>query len=98
MIYQMLSELENKFLKILNARFNYTSQMNENSNLQPYVDDMELFMVELYRKFKDPGDVDRLHTINKDVIDIKYQMSENVKKVMHNIDNSSVNFMNNIFI
>jgi hypothetical protein len=87
----MLTELQNKTLKTLNTKFYNTNPNEDNSNLRSYVDEMESFMVELYRKFKDPGGEDKIFSINRDVEDIKYQMSENVKKVMHNIDNASVN-------
>jgi hypothetical protein len=87
----MLSELESKTLKTLNTKFFTTGNLNnENSNLKSYIDEMELLMVELYRKFKDPGGVDRLYTMNRDVNEMKQTMSQNVKKVMNNIDDASV--------
>ena len=87
----MLSDLENKTIKTLNSKvFNTTSLNNENYNTKSYVDEMELFMVELYKKFKDPGGVDRLYTINRDVADIKHTMSQTVKKAMNNIDDATV--------
>ena len=53
---------------------------------------MELLMVELFRKYNDPGGVDRLFTINRDVDDIKHTMSQTVKKAMNNIDEASVKY------
>jgi len=90
----MLSELETTTLKTLNTKF-YTPGItkNENSNLKSHTTEMELLMVELYRKYNDPGGVDRLFTINRDVDEIKHTMSQTVKKAMNNIDEASVKYL-----
>ena len=94
----MLTDLENKTIKTLNSKvFNTSSISSENYNTKSYVDEMELFMVELYRKFQDPGGVDRLYTINRDVDDIKHTMSKTVKKAMNNIDDATVWISLNFF-
>lgn len=89
----MLSELETTTLKTLNKKF-YTPGIakNENSNIKSNTTEMELLMVELFRKYNDPGGVDRLFTINRDVDDIKHTMSQTVKKAMNNIDEASVKY------
>lgn len=83
----MLSELENKALKILNTKF---FNLTDNSNVKSYSDDIQLTMVELYRRYKDPSNVDRLIEIKKDVSDIQLEMKGNVKKIIHNIEDATV--------
>jgi hypothetical protein len=89
----MLGELENKTLKTLNTKMfnNYGNRnSNDNSNAKSYLDETQLYLVELYRKYRDPGSVDRLHAIQKDVDTIQIEMKDNVKKMMSNIDDASV--------
>jgi hypothetical protein len=83
----MLSELENKTLKTLNTKF---FNLTDNSGIKSYVDDIQLSMVELYRKYKDPSNVDRLFEIKKDVSEIHTDMKSNVKKIMVNIEDATV--------
>jgi hypothetical protein len=82
----MLSELENKSLKILNTKFFKlgTTETKQHS------DDIQLTMVELYQRYRDPSNVDRLHEMKRDVNDIKKEMDLSVKKMVKNIENATV--------
>jgi hypothetical protein len=84
--YQMLTELESKSLNLLNTKFfNLRSNKEE---IKTHSDNIQLNMVELYRKYKDPGNVDRLIDIKRDVDDMQRHMKENVKKMVSSIDDA----------
>jgi hypothetical protein len=86
----MLTELENKTLKSLNTKF---INIKEEDTLKPNRDEFQLNMVELHRKYCNPSNVDKLFEIQKDVKDIEIDMKKNVKNMVSNIENASVNFI-----
>lgn len=87
--YQMLSELENRTLKTLNAKF-FNLNQTQNSDVKMHGDDIQLIMVELYRKYKDPASSDRLISAMNDVNDIKIDMGKNMRSMFDNISNVEV--------
>ncbi len=82
----MLSELENKTLNTLNTKF-FGLKSNP-AEVKTQSDNIQLSMVELYRKYKDPTSVDRLLEVQRNVNEIQKDMKENIKKVVSNIDNA----------
>jgi hypothetical protein len=85
----MLSELENKTLNTLNTKFfGLKSNQSNPVDIKTQSDNIQLSMVELYRKYKDPTSVDRLLEVKRNVNDIQKDMKENIKKVVSNLDNA----------
>ena len=82
----MLNELENKSLSTLNTKF-FGLKSNPNES-KSHSDNIQLNMVELYRKYKDPASVDRLLDVKKDVKDIQNEMKTNIRKVVSNIESA----------
>jgi hypothetical protein len=82
----MLAELESKSLNLLNTKF--FNLKSNNPDIKSHSDNIQLNMVELFRKYKDPGNVDRLVDVQNDVNDIQRHMKDNVKNIISNIDNA----------
>jgi hypothetical protein len=83
--YQMLNELKEKSLKILNSKYFGLGERDGGKT------DIQFNMSELYQKYFNPSNVDRLIGINKDVQEIQLTMKDNISKTMNNIDNANVN-------
>lgn len=84
----MLSELEMKALMTLNTKFFNVSTQGKIDTKQ-YSDNIQLTMVELHRRFRDPGNVDRLHLIQRDIDDMKKDMNYNLNKMVQNVNAAS---------
>jgi hypothetical protein len=82
----MLSELESKSLNVLNTKF--FNLKSNNNDVKSHCDNIQLNMVELYRKFQDPGNVDRIVDVQRDVNEIQRHMKDNVKNIMQNLDSA----------
>jgi hypothetical protein len=82
--YQMLNELQDKSLKILNSKYFGLGEKEGSKN------DIQFHMAELYRKYTNPSNVDRLIDIRNDVSEIQLTMKDNIKQTINNIDNATV--------
>jgi hypothetical protein len=80
----MLNELQNKSLKILNSKYFGLGEKDGGKN------DIQFHMAELYRKYMNPSNVDRLHDINNEVHEIQLTMKDNIAKSLNNIDSANV--------
>lgn len=83
----MLSELQSKSIKVLTTKFFDTT---DKSALKYEIDNIQLNMVELYRKFNTPSQVDKLWGIKNDVEDIKSNLNKNVSLMVGNLTELSV--------
>ncbi len=61
---------------------------SNNNDVKSHCDNIQLNMVELYRKFQDPGNVDRIVDVQRDVNEIQRHMKDNVKNIMQNLDSA----------
>jgi len=86
----MLAELQNKCIKKLISKIFNTEDDTSNSNIKPELDNMQLNMVEIYRKYNTPGNVDTLTTIKNDVNEIKINMKKNINTMVSNITELTV--------
>jgi hypothetical protein len=93
----MLTELENKTLKTLNTKF-FNSKVEDNPSLKSEKDSLELMMVELYQKYKDPNKANVLYSLQTEVNGLQTQMKSNINQVIINIDNTKVNIILNTAI
>ena len=82
----MLSEIESKSLNVLNTKF--FNLKSSNTETKSHSDNIQLNIVELFRKYKDPVNVDRLVDVQRDVNDIQRHMKDNVKKMVTNLDDA----------
>jgi hypothetical protein len=88
----MLSELQSKSIKVLTTKFFNNS---DKSSLKSEMDNIQLNMVELYRRFNTPGQVDKLWGMKNDVEEIKSNLNKNVSMMVGNLTELSVNANNN---
>ena len=88
----MLSELQSKSIKVLTTKFFNNS---DKSSLKSEMDNIQLNMVELYRRFNTPGQVDKLWGMKNDVEEIKSNLNKNVSMMVGNLTELSVNTNNN---
>ena len=82
----MLSEIQNKCIKKLISKIFDT----ENADVKGEIDNMQLNMVELYRKYNNPGKVDTLWAIKNDVDDIKIDMNKKMTVMVSNMTELTV--------
>jgi len=90
----MLAELQNKCIKKLTSKIFNTDLETPDPDAKTEIDNMQLNMVELYRKYNNPGKVDSLFTIKNDVEDIKSSVKNTMKTMLNNITELTV--INNI--
>lgn len=83
----MLSELQAKSIKVLTTKFFDTT---DKSSLKSEIDNIQLNMVELYRRFNTPSQVDKLWGIKNDVDEIKSNLNKNVSLMVGNMSELSV--------
>ena len=82
----MLSEIQNKCIKKLISKL-FSS---ENANVKPELDNMQLNMVEIYRKYNDPGKVDSLWGLKNDVNEIKLDINKSMTTIVNNVTELNV--------
>lgn len=87
--YKMLSDLENRTLYDLNK--NYLDNIGEDESLLSSAfkstrDNIKLYMVELYQKYRDIGSIDKIRAIQTDVDVIKTDMKDNMNKMILNLE------------
>ncbi len=87
----MLSELQSKSIKVLTTKF---FDSTDKSALKSEMDNIQLNMVELYRRFNNPSQVDKLWGIKNDVDDIKSNLNKNVNLMVGNLTELSVRKLN----
>ncbi len=83
----MLNELQSKSIKVLTTKFFDNS---DKSMMKAEYDNIQLNMVELYRKYNNPSQVDKLWGIKNDVEDIKNDLNKNVNLMIGNLTELSV--------
>lgn len=91
----MLSELQSKSIKVLTTKF---FDSTDKSGLKSELDNMQLNMVELYRRFNTPSQVDKLWGIKNDVAEIKTNLNKNVSLMVGNLTELSVKNLNQNFL
>ena len=87
--YKLLMDLENKSLPIINKYYHKTKSNNTNSDEDPfktYAKDIQLYMVELERKYREVVANDKIKVIQNEVNDIKIEMKENINNMLGNIE------------
>lgn len=87
--YSMLAELQNKCIKKLISKI-FSTENDNIDNVKPEVDNMQLNMVEIYRKYNNPAQIDTLWSIKNDVNDIKINMKKNMNTMISNVTELSV--------
>jgi hypothetical protein len=89
--YKLLNELQKKTLDTLNKEYLNKLGFDENlnNNFKNTKDDIQLYMVELERNYRDIGQIDKIRNIQNDVNDIKIEMKNNVNQMINNIELTS---------
>ena len=87
--YKMLSDLEDNSLYDLNK--NYLDKIGEDESLissgfKSIGDNIKLYMVELYQKYRNIGSVDQIRAIQNDVDEIKTDMKKNMNNMLLNLE------------
>ena len=81
--YQLIKELHDKNLKSLNSKY-------LNLGTEGKANDIQFDMVEVYRKYNNLSNMDRINAISTEVDDIKIVMKSNVNKMITNIECAEV--------
>lgn len=87
----MLSDLQNKSIKKLTSKIFNTDLETPDPDAKTEIDNMQLNMVELYRKYNNPGNVDSLFQIKNDVEDIKSSVKSTIRTMVNNLSELTVN-------
>jgi len=83
----MLNELQTKNLKVLMTKI---FDAMDKSTIKSEIDNIQLNMVELYRRYNTPSQVDKLWGIKNDVDEIKTNLNKNVNLMVGNLTELSV--------
>ncbi len=89
--YKLLNELIKNSIEKLNKEYLNKIGFDENldKNFKRTGDDIQLYMVELERNYRDIGQIDKIRNIQNDVNDIKIEMKNNVNQMINNIELTS---------
>ena len=88
--YKLLMDLENKSISTINKHYiNYTNT-NNNISLEEYfktyAKDIQLYMVELERNYRDIVANDKIKLIQNEVDDMKIEMKKNLNNMLGNVE------------
>ena len=86
--YKLLNELIKNSIEKLNKEYLNKIGFDENlnENFKRTGDDIQLYMVELERNYRDIGAIDKIRNIQNDVNEIKTEMKNNVNGMLLNIE------------
>jgi hypothetical protein len=86
--YKLLNELIKNSIDKLNKEYLNKIGFDENlnENFKRTGDDIQLYMVELERNYRDIGAIDKIRNIQNDVNEIKTEMKNNVNGMLLNIE------------
>ena len=87
--YKLLTDLENKSMPIINKHYInklVLDVLERAENFKNFAKDIQLYMVELERKYRNIVQNDKIGLIQEDVDDIKIDIKRNIDKMLTNIE------------
>ena len=87
--YKLLDELENKSISTIYKHYINSmiiDVLERAENFKTFAKDLQLFMVELERKYRSLVENDKIGVIQEDVDDIKVEIKKNMDKMLTNIE------------
>ena len=87
--YKLLMELENKSISTINKH--YINKMTGDilaltEYFKTFAKDIQLYMVELERKYRNIVENDKIKLIQEDIEDVKIECKKNINKMLNNIE------------
>ena len=87
--YKLLMELENKSISTINKH--YVNKMTGDilaltEYLKTFSKDIQLYMVELERKYRNIVENDKVSLIQEEIEDVKVDVKKNINKMLNNIE------------
>ena len=87
--YKLLMELENKSISTINKH--YINKMTGDilaltEYFKTFAKDIQLYMVELERKYRNVVENDKIKLIQEDIEDVKIECKKNINKMLNNIE------------
>ena len=87
--YKLLMELENKSISTINKH--YINKMTGDilaltEYFKTFAKDIQLYMVELERKYRNVVENDKIKLIQNDIEDVKIECKKNINKMLNNIE------------
>ncbi len=87
--YKLLMELETKSITIINKHYLnkvILDVLDRAENFKTFAKDIQLYMVELERKYRNIVENDKIGIIQEDVDDLKIDIKNNIDKMLTNIE------------
>ena len=87
--YKLLDELENKSISTIYKHYINSmiiDVLERAENFKTFAKDLQLYMVELERKYRSLVENDKIGVIQEDVDDIKVEIKKNMDKMLTNIE------------
>ena len=87
--YELLTELENKSISTINKHYLnkvLLDVLDRAENFKNFAKDIQLYMVELERKYRNIVENDKIGLIQEDVDNIKVDIKKNIDKMLTNIE------------
>ena len=87
--YKLLMELENKSISTINKH--YVNKMTGDilaltEYFKTFAKDIQLYMVELERKYRNVTENDKISLIQEEIDDVKVDVKKNINKMLNNIE------------
>ena len=90
--YKLLMELENKSISIINKHYInkvVLDVLDRAENFKTFAKDIQLYMVELERKYRNVVGNDKIALIQEDINDVKIDVKNNLDRLLDNIETVS---------
>ena len=90
--YKLLMELENKSISIINKHYInkvVLDVLDRAENFKTFAKDIQLYMVELERKYRNVVGNDKIALIQEDIDDVKIDVKNNLDRLLDNIETVS---------
>ena len=87
--YKLLMELESKSISTINKHYLdkvILDVLDRAENFKTFAKDIQLYMVELERKYRNVVENDKIKLIQNDIEDVKIECKKNINKMLNNIE------------